>query len=429
MANNSIALEVKPPDVVGAYSTGVNTAQVQQSNALKIQGQQQDLAQGVDKAKMDAAEHVMQMIGSGAMYAMGGKLDGQVDPAKFNEVLDGLGTMGVPKDEIDKFRGHPELAPIAARSSMTTLQQLGMAKSDRDYQMALDKFNNDLAGGTPTGYRQNATGMEAVPGGPADPNNPLNNTKIKGATSGAESDGNAKAIAGAIISGDQPPDVKGLYKYSGAVRAELAKQGFDLSTANEDWTATQKHLASLNGPQQLRLRQAVDFASSSLDLVDSLATEWKGGQFPLLNAANLKLAKEGAYGQKAASLATRLGASVADLTSELATVYKGGNSSTDETLRLAAQNLNESWSTDTIKDGTDQIRKTLTYRKNSLKSVGVAGTPGNYDPGKPDASAVPPAGAAPASAEVTSKEQYDALPPGSVFTSGGKQYSKPGAAK
>ncbi|TGV67368.1 hypothetical protein EN792_066370, partial [Mesorhizobium sp. M00.F.Ca.ET.149.01.1.1] len=41
----------------------------------------------------------------------------------------------------------------------------------------------------------------------------------------------AKAIAGAIVNGDQPPDMKGLYKFSGPVRAELAKQGYNLTTA------------------------------------------------------------------------------------------------------------------------------------------------------------------------------------------------------
>src|SRR6185312_1303215 len=99
----------------------------------------------------------------------------------------------------------------------------------------------------------------------------------------------ASSIADAIVKGDQPPVMTGLYKYSGPVRAALAKSGYDLTTANEDWTATQKHLAAMNSTQQLRLRQAVDFSSQSLDLVDQLADEWKGGQFPLLNKANLAL--------------------------------------------------------------------------------------------------------------------------------------------
>jgi hypothetical protein len=237
-----------------------------------------------------------------------------------------------------------------------------------------------------TGNIPGSSGQGLINAGQGQIYDPTTKTWISAPQAQGGTDDNAKAIAQAIIAGDQPPDMKGLYKFSGPVRAELAKQGFDLSRANEDWTATQRHLASLNGPQQLRLRQAVDFASQSTDLVDELAAQWNNGQFPVLNAANLAAAKQGLYGQAAASLATRLGASIADLTSELGTVYKGGNSSTDETLRLASQNLNQNWSTKTIHDATDQIRKTLVYRQNSLKNIGVAGLPngGAYDPNKQD---------------------------------------------
>jgi hypothetical protein len=188
--NSLVALQVQTPDVMGAYNNGVDTAQRQQSNSLRIQGQQQDLAQGVDKAKMDSAERVMQMIGAGSMYAMGGNLNGQPDPAKFEEVLDGLTQMGVPKEEIDKFRGKPQLAPIAARASMSALQQLQMAQSDRDYDLALKKFEADLQGGTdaPSGYQKTPTGLEPIPGGPADPENPLNRkrTNSNGITIGPD---------------------------------------------------------------------------------------------------------------------------------------------------------------------------------------------------------------------------------------------------
>jgi len=259
-------------------------------------------------------------------------------------------------------------------------------RADAAKQYGLDPSTPEGRNFILTGNIPGASGQGLINAGGGQIYDPVSKSWISAPQAQGGTDDNAKAIAGAIINGDQPPDMKGLYKFSGPVRAELAKQGFDLSRANEDWMATQRHLASLNGPQQLRLRQAVDFASQSTDLVDQLAAQWDAGRFPLLNAANLTLAKQGAYGQEAASLATRMGASIADLTSELGTVYKGGNSSTDETLRLAAQNLNENWSTKTIHDATDQIRKTLVYRQNSLKNIGVAGVPngGQYDPNKQD---------------------------------------------
>jgi hypothetical protein len=152
-----------------------------------------------------------------------------------------------------------------------------------------------------------------------------------------------------------------------ALMAEAHRQGVNLVKLNEDWNATQKYLSTLNGQQQVRLRQAVAFTKESLPLVEDLAKQWDAGRFPLLNKANLALAKNGAFGQGAASIATKLDAQISDLTSELGTVYKGGNSSTDESLALAAKNLSSNWSKQTLLDNVTQIRKNLAIRENSIR--------------------------------------------------------------
>src|SRR5206468_10703942 len=95
----------------------------------------------------------------------------------------------------------------------------------------------------------------------------------------------AGSIADAIEQGLQPPDVKGLYRMAGPVRAELSKRGYDLTRANLDWQAAQKHVATLNGAQQTRLRQAISTASDSLGVIEDLAKQWDAGKFPILNKA------------------------------------------------------------------------------------------------------------------------------------------------
>lgn len=197
------------------------------------------------------------------------------------------------------------------------------------------------------------------------------------ASGGGAGSNDAKDIAEGIMRGEQPPITTGLYRNAAAVRAELARQHYPLAKATEDWTATQKYLGTLNGAQQTRLRQAISFTSSSLDLVDDLAKQWDAGGFPLLNSVTLATAKNGGLGPKAQAVATKLSAQIADLTSELGTVYKGGNSSTDESLKLAAQNLQTNWSKPTMLANIKQIRENLRIRQNSM-SLGVAGTnPGN----------------------------------------------------
>jgi hypothetical protein len=66
-----------------------------------------------------------------------------------------------------------------------------------------------------------------------------------------------KDIADAIESGDQPPTLTGLYRNAAPVRAELARRGVPVARMETDWKATQRYMATLNGPQQVRLRQAI----------------------------------------------------------------------------------------------------------------------------------------------------------------------------
>lgn len=201
----------------------------------------------------------------------------------------------------------------------------------------------------------------------------------------------AKLIGDAIINGKQSPIVSGfgMSKLAAPLRAYMAEKGYDLKQAELDFGAQKKFLSTLNGQQQLRLRQAITFTSDSLSIVEDLAKQWDGGKFPLLNRANLIAAKNGALGPKAQQIATKLDTQVADLTSELGTVYKGGNSSTDESLKLAAQNLNGAWSKEQLLSNLDLIRKNLAIRKNSIETSGVVGTSKDVPRGTPEPAKAP----------------------------------------
>jgi len=189
----------------------------------------------------------------------------------------------------------------------------------------------------------------------------------------------AKDIAQAIMRGDQPPTTTGLYRNAALVRAELARGGYNLAQAESDWHATQKHLATLNGAQQERLRQAVSFTSDSLGIIEGLYNQWqkvgKTSGWKAFNSASLATAKQ--LPGDAGNIAHRLEAQINDLTAELGTVYKGGNSSTDESLKLAAQNLKSEWNEKTFKDAIGQIRQNLEIRQNSIRHSQPAGVSEN----------------------------------------------------
>jgi hypothetical protein len=200
------------------------------------------------------------------------------------------------------------------------------------------------------------------------------------ASRSAQSGSQGEAIAAAIIKGEQPPVVQSR-TLEGPVRAALAAQGYDLTKATQDWKATERYLSTLNGPGQVRLRQAVDFAYESLGLVKDLAEQWKGGRFPLLNKVSLEAAKQGAMGPDAQAIATKLDSQIVEMQSELSVVYRGGNSPTDESLKQAAKVLQSNWSLPTLLANVDLLEKNLAIRRNSIVTAGVAANVGNtYNP-------------------------------------------------
>ncbi len=197
------------------------------------------------------------------------------------------------------------------------------------------------------------------------------------ATGGTSTD--AKDIAQAIIDGTQSPLLTGLYGKSAAVRAELARKGYNHALALSDWNAVQKHLSALNGQQQERLRQAISFTAETLPQIEDAYHEWKKqagiSGFKVLNRAALASMKQ--LPGSAGSAATNLEALISDFTSELGTVYKGGNSSTDESLKLAALNLSGNWNEQTFNDAVKRLRTSLQIRSNSITNSQPAGVSPN----------------------------------------------------
>lgn len=189
----------------------------------------------------------------------------------------------------------------------------------------------------------------------------------------------AKDITKAIANGDQPPTLQGLYRNAGPVRAELARQGVPLAKMEMDWNATKKYVSTLNGQQQVRLRQAISTASDSLDKIEALYNEFQQlaptSGIRLINKASLAAAKQ--LPGRAGAVATNLESQIADITSELGNVYMGGNSPTDHSLALAAKNLSGDWNKQTFEEALKQTRQNIKIRQNSIRHAMPEGTSGD----------------------------------------------------
>ena len=118
---------------------GVTNPQI---NTVQALGQGMQAGQEIQANKMELAKRGLNMVGSIALGAMGGDLNGQVDPEKFNEGLDILASKGV---DVEQFRNRPDIAPLVARSSLTTLQQLQNARDEQEFEMAMKRFDVEMA--------------------------------------------------------------------------------------------------------------------------------------------------------------------------------------------------------------------------------------------------------------------------------------------
>jgi hypothetical protein len=359
MADNSIALQVRAPDVMGAYNQGV----------------QQRL--GVDKAKMDQAEHVMQLIGSASMHALGGKLDGTPDPQKYEEGLDMLESMGIPKDEVAKFRGKPQLAPVAASASMTAMQQLQMAKSDRDYDLAMKKFEADLSSGADAG-------LTPVYGRDAN-----NNVVVMQPTK-----------AGELKRSKMPDGVT-----------------VDLGIKSEEGAAGVAR-GKVRGNAEVLLGGTLQKADQAIGLVDDLINapgrETGTGMSATLDPRNYLA------GTDATNFKVRLDQVKGQAFLEAFAGLRGGGAITEiegQKATEAIARLNTSQSDEEFKKSLEELKGILAVGKERAKAMAA-------DPNEVSRAPLPDA-ATGDTGDVSSKEQYDALPSGAEFTSGGKRYRKP----
>jgi len=125
MSNSLVALGVQTPQIN-------SIAQFDQSQGNAINAKSQQMAQ---------ARQGLEWVGSMALGAMGGKMDGQADPEKWGQGLKMLAGQGVDASVIEALQSRPDLAPVIARASLDTMQQLSIARDERDYELALRKFD------------------------------------------------------------------------------------------------------------------------------------------------------------------------------------------------------------------------------------------------------------------------------------------------
>lgn len=186
-----------------------------------------------------------------------------------------------------------------------------------------------------------------------------------------------------IINGTTPPfnpTTGSISKSKGNVMAILAKNGYDLTKAWQQYQATTKFISSVNSPQQIRMRQAEQSVENSLGnlsgLVDTLNKDGVVTGFKFINKSSLDAAANGAFGSKVASDAQAVIGQLALITDELGQTFMGGNSPTDSAFDLAKGVLSKEFTYDQFNTQINLIKQNLQYRKASWAQVGAVGADG-----------------------------------------------------
>jgi hypothetical protein len=195
---------------------------------------------------------------------------------------------------------------------------------------------------------------------------------------GPESD--VAEIAKGIKNGDQPPILTGLYGKSGAVRAQLEKDGFNLAKAQQEWARAQKMIMSLNGPQQVRFMQLASSVQNTIGEVKQLSEQMDQSGINLLNRAQLEAKVKLAGNTPDGQLAARYLAATNTLKEEFANLANGGYAPTESAWTLANQQINENYGVKELGASLDEINRLIGYRVQGAQSIGG----GNLGPNAPN---------------------------------------------
>lgn len=190
-----------------------------------------------------------------------------------------------------------------------------------------------------------------------------------GSSAGVTTQQDIQLAVKGVSEGKIPPERVASFRDVTRVNAELERQGINMSDLTLEWDATKKAVQTMNGPQQIRLRQAIGFGLKSTGDIIKMSDELGRGPNPILNRAQLNAAKQGLLGPDMQKKATLLDQQIADTVSDLGQVYMGGNSPTDEGLKLAGQNMKGEWSGPQLKAAAQNVQKLLNFRMNSINNI------------------------------------------------------------
>lgn len=409
-------------------------------NALGAFAEGQKQAAGIDMAKKQSAQKAMELIGSVALGAMGGKMDGQPDPQIYEQGLDMLAGYGV---DVSGFRGKPQLAPVAARASLSALQQLQLANDERTFNFALEKFERDIMEADRSyGLQRETLDFNKQNAAAVDPQSTVGKLAADRAAGLISQEEYDAAVQKATQSSNGiTVDSEGNIQIGGPAQGQFAKQSgkndADLIKEARDTAATAQELRSL-ATQMETVAPNVGYTGPGGGLygaVDDVIGVLPGDAGARGAFRQLSMESQLAMTQKTKGAITDREMGMFKQAVPGLTQTPEGNKAMASIMKATARRLEERAGffeqyqarTGGLNGATAAWGKYL--EENPLIVEGADGGVALSNDVKSFDSYLPQAGqtASPQATggEITTQEAYDALPSGAVFMSNGKRYRKP----
>jgi len=215
-----------------------------------------------------------------------------------------------------------------------------------------------------------------------------------------EDEATIESLAQGLVDHKIVPTQRALGRFTAPALARAVARGYDQAKEQTIFNGVQRQMATLNGPQQTRVRKAVETAGDMLTEVTGLFDQWVKlaplNGFRDINSVSLEASKHlpGEMGE----IAQRLESAIARFNPEMGFVLQGGNAPTDHAMKLASQNLQANWNERTFRGALNDLRGNLASRRAVLNSFDPAGVPADspYLPQNWQQPAATPQAAAPA---------------------------------
>jgi hypothetical protein len=287
----------------------------------------------------------------------------------------------------------------------------GMSSTDA----FLDAVTNDKSNVSP-GFRIGPDGKQTyVEGGSHDPAVIAREAKTRAdaqveAISGSDE---VKDVVSGIERGDLPPSTTGMYRYGVAVKAALAKKGFNFAKASLEYKAAERQIAGLNAPRMTMFVGLANSVLATMDRVKALSSQMKNSGLTGYNKAKLEVLVHTQGNTPAGQLATQYLAATNTLKEEFANLATGGYAPTEAAWKLADDQVNGNYGVDQMAASIDELKRLINYRLQAVPGLMERGPGGaNRYTGQQqlqmgdtghgvggDPTAMPPAGLTPEDAE------------------------------